>query len=73
MLEASRLELFGDLPFFEMVRRRIIPWLRTYPFIAVWAVQCGDASDLYSMAILLEEAGLLSRSHIYATEPDPAA
>jgi chemotaxis protein methyltransferase CheR len=71
MLEASKLALFGDLAFFEVLRRRILPWLRTYPFVTVWAVQCGDASDLYSTAILLEEAGLLSRSQIYATEPDP--
>ena len=27
-------------------------------------------SDLYSVAILLEEAGLLGRSRIYATEAD---
>jgi len=70
MLEASRLELFGDLAFFQAFRQRIIPWLRTYPFVSVWAAQCGDASDLYSTAILLEEEGLLSRSRIYATEAD---
>lgn len=64
------LELFRDLSFFEVARVQIIPWLRTYPFVAVWAVQCGDAGDLYSTAILLEEAGLLGRSQIYATETD---
>jgi chemotaxis protein methyltransferase CheR len=70
MLEASRLELFRDHAFFQLLKQRIVPWLRTYPYINVWAVQCGDASDLYSVAILLEEAGLLARSQIYATEAD---
>ena len=70
MLEASKLELFRDHAFFRLLKQRIIPWLRTYPYVNVWAVQCGDASDLYSLAILLEEAGLLGRSRIYATEAD---
>lgn len=67
-LEASKLELFGDLAFFQALKQRIIPWLRTYPYINVWAVQCGDASELYSVAILLEEGGLSNRLRIYATE-----
>ena len=70
MLEASKLELFGDPAFFQVLKQRIIPWLRTYPYVNVWAVQCGDASDLYSVAILLEEGGLSNRSRIYATDAD---
>jgi chemotaxis protein methyltransferase CheR len=70
MLEASKLELFGDPAFFQVLKQRIIPWLRTYPYVNVWALQCGDASELYSVAILLEEGGLLSRSRIYATDAD---
>jgi chemotaxis protein methyltransferase CheR len=70
ILEASRLELFRDHAFFRVLKQHILPWLRTYPYINVWAVQCGDPSDLYSVAILLEEAGLLGRSRIYATEAD---
>jgi chemotaxis protein methyltransferase CheR len=70
MLEASKLELFGDPAFFQVLKQRIVPWLRTYPYVNVWALQCGDASELYSVAILLEESGLLSRSRIYATDAD---
>jgi chemotaxis protein methyltransferase CheR len=70
MLEASRLELFGEPDFFQAFRQRIVPWLRTYPFVSVWAPQCGDASDLYSAAILLDGGGLLSRTRIYATDAD---
>jgi len=70
LLEASRLELFRDPAFFHVLKLCVLPWLRTYPCINVWAVQCGDPSDLYSLAILLEEAGLLGRSRIYATEAD---
>jgi chemotaxis protein methyltransferase CheR len=64
------IELFRGHAFFQLMQQRIVPWLRTYPYINVWVVQCGDPSDLYSMAILLEEAGLLGRSRIYATEAD---
>jgi chemotaxis protein methyltransferase CheR len=71
MLEASKLALFGDAAFFQVFKQRIIPWLRTYPYVNVWVVQCGDPSDLYSTAILMEEGGLLNRSRIYATETDP--
>lgn len=70
MLEASKLELFDGTAFFQVFTQRIIPWLRTYPYANVWAVQCGDASELYSVAILLEEGGLLNRARLYATDAD---
>ena len=45
-----------------------MPLLRTYPFIRVWHAGCSTGEEVYSMAILLEEEGLLERARIYATD-----
>jgi chemotaxis protein methyltransferase CheR len=66
-------ELFRDPPYFRVLRERIIPHLATYPSPRVWVAGCGAGEEAYSIAVLLEEAGLLHRSLIYATDIDGAA
>ena len=60
--------LFRDPSFFQAVRGKVIPFLRTYPSIRIWCVGCAGGEEVYSMAILLEEAGLYRRCRIYATD-----
>ncbi len=60
--------LFRDVPFFEAVRDRVIPLLRTYPSIRVWNPGCGNGADAVTLAALLAEANLLARCRIYATD-----
>ena len=61
-------EMFRDPEFYLTMRNELIPVLKTFPFIKVWHAGCSTGEEVYSMAILLEEEGLLDRSLIYATD-----
>src|SRR5690606_9955124 len=50
------------------LRQKAIKRLATYPFIKVWVAGCATGEEVYSLAILLKEEGLLDRSLIYATD-----
>jgi chemotaxis protein methyltransferase CheR len=60
--------MFRDPQFYVTFRSTVIPLLRTYPFIRIWHAGCSTGEEVYSMAILLEEAGLYDRARIYATD-----
>jgi chemotaxis protein methyltransferase CheR len=60
--------MFRDPLFYKMVREEVIPELASYPVIRIWHAGCSTGEEVYSMAILLKEAGLLERSIIYATD-----
>lgn len=61
-------EMFRDPPFYSCLRSRVIKRLATYPFIKIWVAGCATGEEVYSIAILLKEEGLLNRSLIYATD-----
>ena len=48
-----------------------MPLLRTYPSLKVWVAGCSAGEEVYSLAILLREEGLLERTLIYATDINP--
>lgn len=60
--------MFRDPAFYLAFRQKVVPHLRTYPFIRIWHAGCSTGEEVYSMAILLEEEGLYERSRIYATD-----
>ena len=60
--------MFRDPGFYQAFREKVVPLLRTYPFIRIWHAGCSTGEEVYSMAILLEEEGLLDRARIYATD-----
>jgi chemotaxis protein methyltransferase CheR len=64
-------EMFRDPSYFLALREQVIPFLRTYPSLKIWIAGCSTGEELYSMAILLKEEGLLDRSIIYATDINP--
>ena len=66
-------EMFRDPPYFLALRRNVVPVLHTYPSIKVWVAGCSTGEEVYSLAILLREEGLLERSLIYATDINPAS
>ncbi len=61
-------DFFRDPSFFKSFREKAIPLLRTYPLIRVWHAGCASGEEVCSMAILLEEEGLLQKSLLYATD-----
>ncbi|MBL7920641.1 MAG: protein-glutamate O-methyltransferase CheR [Bacteroidia bacterium] len=64
-------EMFRDSSFYKELRTRILPVLGTHPFIRIWHAGCSTGEEVYSMAILLQEAGLLHKSLLYATDINP--
>ena len=64
-------EMFRDPSYFKALREHVIPILRTYPSFKVWVAGCSTGEEVYSLAILLREEGLLSRTLIYATDINP--
>ena len=64
-------DMFRDPPYFRALRERVLPILRTYPSLKIWVAGCSTGEEVYSLAILLREEGLLSRSLIYATDINP--
>jgi len=66
-------EMFRDPAYFRSVREEVVPLLRTYPSLKVWVAGCSTGEEAYSLAILLREEGLLSRTLIYATDINSAA
>lgn len=61
-------EMFRDPEVFKTFREKVIPILRTYPYIRIWHAGCSTGEEVYSMAIMLYEEGLYEKSRIYATD-----
>lgn len=61
-------DMFRDPPFWAALRQEVVPLLRTWPSLKLWIAGVATGEELYSMAILLEEEGLLDRTLIYATD-----
>ena len=66
-------ELFRDPPYFRALREQVLPELATHPSLKFWVAGCGAGEELWSLAILLHEEGLLPRSLLYATDINPQA
>jgi chemotaxis protein methyltransferase CheR len=64
-------EMYRDPAFYQALRTEVLPVLATHPFIRIWHAGCSTGEEVYSMAILLQEAGLLHKSLIYATDLNP--
>jgi chemotaxis protein methyltransferase CheR len=67
-LSVTVTEMFRNPSFYRSLREKVIKRLATYPVIKIWIAGCATGEEVYSMAILLHEEGLLQRSIIYATD-----
>ncbi len=61
-------EMFRDPSFYRALRDKVIPALKGHPFIKIWHAGCSTGEEVYSMAILLKEEGMLEKTQIYGTD-----
>ncbi|MCY1667179.1 CheR family methyltransferase [Rhizobium sp. SL86] len=66
-------EMFRDPSYFQAIREKVIPHLRTYPSLKIWIAGCSSGEELYSFVILFREEGLEERTIFYATDINPEA
>lgn len=66
-------EMFRNPPIFQRLREAVLPVLASWPHITIWQAGCATGEEVYSLAILLKEAGLYERSQIFATDINEAA
>lgn len=66
-------EMFRDPEVFKQIREKIIPYISSYPIIKIWSAGCAKGQEVYSLAIMLKEAGIYDRCIIYATDVDSKA
>jgi chemotaxis protein methyltransferase CheR len=64
--------MFRDPSFYAAFREKVVPLLRTYPFTRIWIAGCSTGEEVYSLAIVLDEEGLLERTRLYATDVNEA-
>lgn len=61
-------EFFRDALFFKAMREQVLPVMATYPFIKVWHAGCATGEEVYSLAVLFDQAGLLDRTTFFGTD-----
>lgn len=67
-MSISVTNMFRDPWVFKTIKNQIIPKLKVFPRINIWHAGCATGEEVYSLAILLMEQGLLKYSQIYATD-----
>ena len=64
-------EMFRDPSFWRELRENVIPnILLNHNKISIWHAGCSSGEEVYSMAILLKEMGILDNARIVATDID---
>ncbi|MGY3211693.1 CheR family methyltransferase [Mucilaginibacter sp. HD30] len=61
-------EMFRDPSFYQALNKQIIPYLSSYQHSKIWCAGCSSGEEAYSLAILLNEAGLRKKAFIYGTD-----
>ncbi|MDQ3109482.1 MAG: protein-glutamate O-methyltransferase CheR [Bacteroidota bacterium] len=61
-------EMFRDPQCWKIIREEILPMVAEHPSIRIWHAGCSSGEEVYSMAVLLKEEGLLEKTKIVATD-----
>lgn len=67
-LYVSVTRLFRDPEVFRGLVEQVLPELAIQPRPKIWHAGCASGEEVYSLAVLIEEAGFLDRARIYATD-----
>ncbi len=55
----------------KLLREKVLPYLDSFPHIKIWSAGCANGKEAYSLAILLDELGMLHKAQIFATDINP--
>ncbi len=55
-------EMFRNPSCYKKLRNEIIPYLKTFPTVRIWSAGMSTGEEVYSLAILLKEEGLLEKT-----------
>ncbi len=61
-------EMFRDPSFYKALKQQVVPVLATKPEFNVWHAACSTGEEVISVAILLDQEGILNKAKIYATD-----
>lgn len=64
-------EMYRNPEFYLALVQDVFPQLAQLDHIRIWHAGCSTGEEVYSLAILLQEAGLLDRSILYGTDLNP--
>jgi chemotaxis protein methyltransferase CheR len=64
-------EMFRDPSYYKVLRKEILPQLAESSHIKIWLAGCSTGEEVYSLAIILQELGLIHKCMLYATDINP--
>ncbi|HEY9000164.1 MAG TPA: protein-glutamate O-methyltransferase CheR [Mucilaginibacter sp.] len=65
-------EMFRDPSFYNALNSLVVPYLSKFKNVRVWSAGCSSGEEVYSLAILLNEAKLKADPFIYGTDINTA-
>jgi chemotaxis protein methyltransferase CheR len=68
ILSINVTKFFRNPEVFQSMQKEVIPYINSFPSIRIWCAGCSKGDEPYSIAIMLDEMGLLHKSQIYATD-----
>lgn len=59
---------FRDSGVFRTIKDKVLPYLASFMELKIWCAGCSTGEEAYSLAIMLDELGVLEKTIIYATD-----
>lgn len=68
VITTNSVPMFRTPSFFQCLRERIVPALKTDPYFRIWLAGCASGEEAYMLAVVLQDEGVYDRCRIYATD-----